>query len=156
MVRRSDVDVCIITVKWYARPTILMSSYLHRIEPWHGSDDNSSTARLNTTTTLMNNTIDGSKPAVIINDYRQRLSPMAAKTINEVGFEAGGDELSIVMNCHQWILLIISTPAFCNGTYILLHCRLNELWLRNLYNGHIICLNKYWNQTRYTHKHAWF
>jgi len=60
-----------------------MSPHHRRIECRRGGDDNSSTAGLNAGPAVMNNAIDGSKPAVISNDYHQQLSPMAAKTVGE-------------------------------------------------------------------------
>ena len=88
MVCQTVNDVSTIIPGCYAGPA-LVSPHHRRMVRQRGGDG--STARLNAGPAVTNNTIDGSKPAVINNDYHQRLSPMAAKIVGYGRFETDGD-----------------------------------------------------------------
>jgi hypothetical protein len=50
---------------------------------------------------------------------------------------------------HSWTkrVLLVNMSLWCNGTYNLLLCHLDNLWLEDLCNGCVICSNISWNQT---------
>jgi hypothetical protein len=50
-------------------------------------------------------------------------------------------------NLASLLLLLANMHVRCNRS--LLHGHLDHMWLEDLFNDHVMCLNSLWNQTLY-------